>query len=147
MVLSFLSLNLWADSHKKEERIGKTMKLLENNQADIICLQQVSYNAFVSLMKQEWIKKYSISSIKEIRERRCFELILSHLPISNSISFPLQHSPSKHHMTIADVHVPCNDPENKFGEKLIVLTSEFDQFVHHQANRRHRLFRPNQAIR
>jgi len=76
--LTFVSYNVWFEPHNFEERGVELRKIMQESNADFICLQEVTEPFFIKLLSSDWVReKYYVSKVKV---SRYFTVILSKIP-------------------------------------------------------------------
>lgn len=53
--ISFLTYNIWFESHYQVERYTVLMRILEQSDADFICLQEVITDFKTQLLQEPWV--------------------------------------------------------------------------------------------
>eukprot|EP01016_Furgasonia_blochmanni_P050698 TRINITY_DN7873_c0_g1_i6.p1 TRINITY_DN7873_c0_g1~~TRINITY_DN7873_c0_g1_i6.p1 ORF type:complete len:306 (-),score=52.95 TRINITY_DN7873_c0_g1_i6:93-938(-) len=61
--ISFLTYNVWFEDFEFEERGQALRKILDNKQADFVCLQEVTTPFYKALMEETWVQKYHVSEL------------------------------------------------------------------------------------
>jgi len=59
--LKFVTYNVWFDKHNFNERGAEIRKLLEESDADFICLQEIINPFYFQLFECHWLRKYYVS--------------------------------------------------------------------------------------
>ena len=157
---TILSLNLWNDKEDQERRIRSFCERISNMEQipDVICLQEVNYPIFKTLLNQHWTAPY-FSSItpsileknKELSNRDAFEVIFSKFPITLSESFPFQQSTGNQFVHVIDLQIPLNyfppnynynilNPQPEYTKTITIMNTQLEKLKAFSEMRKQQLY-------
>lgn len=122
--LSILSWNVLANNYEKEHyqfRYQSIIQKLEKSNVDVIVLQEVTVYFLEELMKQNWVKKYYLSTLPNALLKRSHAVvILSKIPFSlveHAYSFEKRFpiatwNVQEKYVSLAGIHLSSNQAEN-----------------------------------